>query len=149
MNTFNKCAPQRAYSNSPFFRAGFPSFWDKDFFGNEYSAHVPAVNISENEKGWEIELSAAGFKKEDFSVKLEKDLLTITGVYKEENENVKKNYSRREFRMGSFSHSFRIRKDGVNEEGISATFENGILHVSIPKKEAEPVKAEYKEIQVC
>lgn len=148
MNTYSKCAPQRAYSNHPFFRASFPSFMDKDFFGNEFAAHVPAVNISEDEKGWQIELSAAGFKKEDFTAKLDKDVLTISATHKEEESAEKKNYSRREFRYGSFSRSFRFQKDKVNEENISAVYENGILHVSVPKKEIAAPKEEIKEIRI-
>lgn len=148
MNTFAKCAPQRAYSGHPLFNAAFPS-WADEFFGREFAGHVPAVNITEDEKSWTIEVSAAGYKKEDFGVKLEKEVLTIRAEQKQESSEEKKNYRRREFRTGSFVRSFRIQKDKVNEEGISATYENGILTVTVPKKEAVAPKDEAKEIHIA
>ena len=148
MNTFAKWAPQRPHSYHPFYRNGFQSIFDDAFFGREFAGHVPAVNIAEDEKSWHIEVSAAGFKKEDFTVKLENDTLAITAEHKTENNDTQKNYRRREFRYGSFARNFRIEKDKVNAEAISAVYENGILNVIVPKKLAEP-KSEAKEIKIA
>jgi HSP20 family protein len=143
-----KFAPQRkAYS--PFFSNVIPSFFDEAFSGRETAAFMPAVNISEDEKSWHIEVSAAGFKKEDFKLRLENETLTVSAEHKEETPaegEKQKNYSRREFRYGSFSRTFRLPKELVNEENINAVYENGILMLSIPKKEA--VKKEMKEIKI-
>lgn len=148
MSTFSKFVPQRAIPVHPFFRNTFPSFWDNEFSGHESAAFVPAVNIVENENSWHIEMSAPGFRKEDFSVKLENNLLTISAEHKAEETEEQKNYRRREFRYGSFSRSFRLQKDKVNEESISASYENGILNILVPKKEAAP-KPEAKEIKIA
>jgi HSP20 family protein len=145
-----KFVPQpKAYSH-PFFSNSFKSFFDEALSGNESAAFMPAVNIAEDEKNWHIEVSAAGFNKEDFKIKLENETLTISAEHKEqvpaEGENQKK-YSRREFRYGSFSRSFRLPKEKVNEEAINAAYENGILKLSIPKKEIEK-KEMLKEIKI-
>jgi len=141
MFTTMKFPVQRSAYSNPFCR---PSF-DDLFFGKEFSADVPSVNIIESEKSWDIEVAAPGFKKEDFKIRLEKDVLTVSAEVKQENKTEEKNYSRREFRTASFSRSFRMPKEKVNEEGINAAYENGILLVSIPKKEAEqPAPKEIK-----
>ena len=139
--------PQRKVFNHPLFSNVLPSFLD-EAIGRETAAFMPAVNIAEDEKGWNIEVSAAGFKKEDFKIRLENEMLTISAEHKEdtpassEQKNPsagsgEKNYSRREFRYGSFSRSFRLPKDKIKEEAINATYENGILNIIIPKKEME------------
>lgn len=148
--------PQRKVFNHPLFSNVLPSFID-EAIGRETAAFMPAVNIAEDEKSWNIEVSAAGFKKEDFKIRLENDMLTISAEHKEEKTGdeksgsekaaKEKNYSRREFRYGSFSRSFRLPKEKVNEEGINATYENGILNLTIPKKEVA-VK-EMKEIKIA
>lgn len=145
--------PQRRAFNNPLLNNVFPSFFD-EAIGRETAAFMPAVNIAEDEKNWHIEVSAAGFKKEDFKIRVENDVLTISAEHKEEKvENEKnpkdqkeKNYSRREFRYGSFSRSFRLPKEKVNEEAINATYENGILNLVIPKKEV--ATKEMKEIKI-
>jgi HSP20 family protein len=141
--------PQRKAYSHPFFSNVFPSFFDEAMTGRDSAAFMPAVNISEDEKSWHIELSAAGFVKEDFKINLENDTLTISAEHKEEKaeEGKEKNYSRREFRYGSFSRTFRLPKEKVNDEAINAVYENGILKLSIPKKEAEK-KEMLKEIKI-
>jgi HSP20 family protein len=146
MNTM-RFAPQRTAFSHPFFTNTLPAILDEAFSGKEFAAYVPAVNIAEDEKNWHIEVSAAGFKKEDFNIKLENDSLVVSAEHKEEENTNDKKYSRREFRHGSFSRSFRLPKDKVNEEGINASYENGILKLSIPKKEAEQKELK-KEIKI-
>lgn len=141
--------PQRKAYSHPLFSNVFPSFFDEAFSGRESAAFMPAVNISEDEKTWHIELSAPGFVKEDFKIRLENDTLTISAEHKEEVKegDKEKNYSRREFRYGSFSRSFRLPKEKVNDEAINAAYENGILNLSIPKK-VEEKKEMLKEIKI-
>ncbi|HET6990930.1 MAG TPA: Hsp20/alpha crystallin family protein [Bacteroidia bacterium] len=147
MNNFSKWAPQRSAFSHPFFTNTLPSLLDEAFSGKEFATFVPSVNIAEDEKNWHIEVSAAGFNKEDFKIKLENDSLVVSAEHKEENVVEEKKYSRREFRQGSFSRSFRLPKGKANEEAINATYENGILKLSIPKKEIEQ-KEQTKEIKI-
>jgi HSP20 family protein len=153
MNRLVKRAPQRTQSS---FRSPiFPSFWDDDFFGRNFLSRdrdienfVPAVNVSEDEKAWHVEVSAPGFKKDDFAIRLENDVLTISAEQKQENESNEMNYRSREFRYGSFSRSFRLDRETVNEEQISASYENGILNVALPKSE-KAAKPAAKEIRIA
>ena len=115
------------------------------------ASYSPAVNISENEKSFLLEFSAPGFSKENFKVEAEDGTLSVS--YEKEEEKTpasspdreeKKNYSRREFRYGSFKRSFTM-PENINAESIAARYENGILMVELPKKE---VKSESKVKQV-
>jgi HSP20 family protein len=146
MNNINFATPRSAFRH-PFFTNTLPSILESAMEGKEFASYVPSVNISEDEKNWNIEVSAAGFSKEDFKIKLENESLVISAEHKKENNESAKNYTRREFRKGSFSRSFTLPKGKVNEDGISATYENGILNLSIPKKEMEQKDA-LKEIKV-
>ncbi|HEU4717161.1 MAG TPA: Hsp20/alpha crystallin family protein [Bacteroidia bacterium] len=146
MTNIIKFGPRRSVFAHPFFRSTFSDLWDDTFTGKEFAAYVPAVNIHEEDKSWHIEVSAAGFAKEDFRISLEKDVLTISADKKEESGNEGRNYHRREFRHGSFSRSFRLMKDSVDEKGITASYENGILTIVVPKK--GEVKDESMEIRV-
>lgn len=113
----------------------FPAM-NKDLLGMDFSSHMPAVNISEEADRYHVELSAPGFLKENFKVQLENGELIITGEQKVQNKTEGKKYSRREFSYGSFRKNFTL-SDDVQADKISANYENGILHVSIPKKNVE------------
>ncbi len=145
-----KFAPQNRMRMNPLFNAVLPSFFDETVANRKPAQFIPAVNIATDEKNWHIEVSAAGFKKEDFKINLENDTLTISAEQKvegKENETGLKNYSSREFRKASFARSFTLPIDKVKVEEIVAVYENGILNVSIPK--LEMVKKEFqKEIKV-
>lgn len=142
-----KFSPARRMYPSNFF-GSFPSFFEDVVGGKDFAQHVPSVNVSENDKGWHIELSAPGFSKDDFKINLEKEVLTISGEHKVEATKEEKNYTRREFSYGSFTRSFRIKEDTVDTEKIGASYENGILNVTLPKKEVAPDKV-VKEIKVA
>ncbi|MCX6351340.1 MAG: Hsp20/alpha crystallin family protein [Bacteroidetes bacterium] len=122
------------------FNGVLENLFNENFFSKDFASFVPAVNIAEDEKTYHVELSAAGFNKEDISINLEKDTLTICGEHKTEDTEDAKNYSRKEFNYGSFKRSF-VLPETVNTESISAAYENGILSISIPKKEEEKTKA--------
>jgi HSP20 family protein len=109
--------------------------------------YVPAVNISEKAENFHIEVSAPGVKKEDFKVEAENGVLSISCEHKDENKEEGKTYSRREFRYGSFSRSFTL-PENVKVEGINARYENGILSIEVPKKEAEQ-KQTVQEIKIA
>ncbi|MBS2210463.1 Hsp20/alpha crystallin family protein [Carboxylicivirga mesophila] len=103
---------------------------------------TPKVNIQENDDAFAIEVAAPGYEKKDFNVTVDNNVLTIEVVKEEEAEN--KKYSHYEFTYGSFKRSFSLPKDKVNDAKISATYNNGILNVLLPKK--EEAKAQPKRL---
>lgn len=132
-------------NNRPMTR-GFDSIFNEFF--NEIPAKMqsklnfPPVNIHENENSYEVELSVPGRSKEDFKISLEQGLLTISFEKKEENKTEGQKTLRREFSYQSFTRSFNL-DETINAENIQAKYENGILNITLPKKEqAKPVKKE-------
>ena len=111
--------------------------WKNSNFADVDST-LPAVNIQENESDFQIELAAPGMKKEDFKIDFDNGNLIISSEFSEENKTGDKKYSRREFNYRSFQRTFNIPKNLVNHEKISASYENGLLKVMLPK--AEEVK---------
>jgi len=117
-----------------------------DLFRRSQS-NLPAVNISEDDKSFCVDIVAPGFKKEDFKVNVEDDMLTISAEAQSENseEDKKKQYTRREYSYSSFTRSFKL-PDNSTDDNISAEFNEGILKLTIPKSEQQ-VKAT-KEIPI-
>jgi len=125
-----------------FFRDDFPAA----FNGNGF-LKTPAINIAENAGGYRIEVAAPGLVKEDFSVKVDGNLLTISAK-KEAAKTEGEKYTSREFSYLKFNRTFTLPETVDAKEGISANYENGILNVSLAKKiEAKPESA--KVIQVA
>ncbi len=93
----------------------------------------PAANIVENETAYQVELVAPGYTKDDLTIKLDKNLLTIS-AQKEQNESESvNNFKHREFYLSSFERSFTL-PETVDQTAIEAKFENGILKLNLPKK---------------
>ena len=118
----------------------FDDFFTKDldrFFEGTAHATLPAVNVQEDEKGFNVEVSAPGFKKEDFKVELNQDVLTIATEQDEQSEekNQPGNYVKREFRHRAFKRSFRLPEQVVDGDKIEARYEAGILQLTLPKRE--------------
>lgn len=113
------------------------------FNHNTENGQVPAVNIKEEEKNFLLELVAPGLKKDDFKINVEKNLLTISSEVKTENEEKSENYSRKEFGLSSFSRSFKI-SDNIQVDEISASYEAGILKVTLPKNADAKLSREIK-----
>ncbi|HXB14040.1 MAG TPA: Hsp20/alpha crystallin family protein [Bacteroidia bacterium] len=115
----------------------WPFLTMNDFFSSNHggkASFVPSVNISEKADAYQVELSVPGFNKEDFKIEAEKDVLRVSCEHKEEKKDETKQFTRREFRYGSFSRSFTL-PENANVEAIKASYENGILVLDIPKKE--------------
>jgi HSP20 family protein len=131
----------------PFFRDFFDveNFFNKPLFNDMPNMHFPAVNISETDTAYDIELAVPGFKKEDFKLKVEDDVLTISAEGKTEEKIEEKNYSRREYHYSSFQRSFRL-PDNAKDDDIKAGYTDGMLKLTIPKT-TETVKAT-KEIKI-
>ena len=117
--------------------------FDDSLWGFSNVAHnvsVP-VNLKETDKSYELELVAPGLKKEDFKINLHEATLTISFDHQEEQnkENKEEGWLRREYQKTSFSRSFQI-DDAIDADKISAKYDNGILQISLQKKEtAQPV----------
>lgn len=109
--------------------------WGESNFSNTGTT-IPAVNIKETNQAFEVEMAAPGMKKNDFKIELEGNLLTISSETSNQTEEKEGDrYSRREFSYLSFQRSFTLAKDVLDAEKIKAKYENGILQLSIPKKE--------------
>jgi HSP20 family protein len=120
-------------------------FFDNDsYFNSSLSRQsVPAVNVKENDKSFEIELAAPGLSKKDFRVIAENGVLTISSEKKFEEEKKEKGYTRKEFSYSSFSRSF-VLPENTNEEDVKASYEDGVLRVMVAKMaiaQAKPQKA--------
>ncbi len=106
---------------------------------------MPAVNITEEDTQYSVEFSAPGFEKNDFKIELNDGVLTVSGKHETDKEVKEKNFTRKEFNYGSFQRSFTLNEE-INEEAIDAKYENGILKLTLPKKEES--KKPTKEIKI-
>lgn len=130
------------------FNPGFASLFDtfeKSNNGMFNSAKVssPSVNIQDNEKDFVIEVAAPGVKKDEFNIKVENNVLSISREVNEEKEEKNDTYTRKEFSYQSFSRSFTLPKI-VNVDDIKADYNEGILLITLPKKEDAVLSREIK-----
>lgn len=132
---------------------GLPSIWE-DFFNNDVlnlpnvarkGMTIPAVNISETEKDYLVELAAPGMKKSDFKINIERNVLTISSETKQEQKEEGKNFTKQEFSYQSFERSFTL-PESINQEKIDAKYTDGVLRVALPKK--DEVISKPKEIKI-
>jgi HSP20 family protein len=130
----------------PSFPAFFDDFFARDFFDwndrnfAKMGSTLPAVNLKETDKNFVIDLAAPGMKKNDFKIEMQNGILTIKSEKKEEFEEKDKegNFLRKEFSYESFNRSFSM-PENIREEEIVASYNDGILHVKIGKKEPKAV----------
>lgn len=125
-----------------------PSTFD-EFFRSEwtptvpsFNTTVPAVNVKDAEKSFHLEIAAPGLKKENFSIEVENDILSIQSSFDQSAEQKEDRFTRREFSYHSFRRSFSL-PDSVDAQKIKAQYKDGILSLTLPKrKEAlpQPVK---------
>lgn len=125
----------------------FDRFFNNDFEGwnrNNFSmtnTTLPTLNIKETKDSFLVDVAAPGFEKSDFKIELNNDLLTISSEKKVNNElKDGERITKQEFSYQSFSRSFTL-PEHVDEEKISAKYENGILSIDIPKKEEAKPKS--------
>ena len=112
---------------------------------NNNSMTFPAVNISETNDNYELEFNVPRRKKEDFKITVDKNILTVSFERKEESKDETKQFIKREFVTQSFKRSFTL-DEKINADDINAKYENGILYLTLQKK--EEVKVLPKEIAV-
>ena len=97
---------------------------------------IPAVNIKETNDSFVVEMAAPGMRKDDFRIELDNNMLMISSEKQNEQEEKEDTgYTRKEFSYQSFQRSFQLPKEVVDAEKIEARYENGLLHLVIPKKE--------------
>jgi HSP20 family protein len=132
----------------------FDDFFSRELFnwGNtnfsSTNTTVPAINIQEKADHFEVEVAAPGMEKKDFNITLEGSILTISSVKQHTDEKKGDNYTRREFSYQSFQRSLELPKDMVEGEKIKANYENGLLRLTIPKKEEAKRKVP-KQIEIA
>ena len=113
-------------------------FWGENLFpavGQDWNL-TPAVNISENDQEFNIEVAAPGLEKENFKVNVEKNILEISAEKKDESEVRNKKYLTKEFSYREFRRTFSL-PSYVDAEKIRATHKDGVLTIEIPKKEEQ------------
>ena len=103
---------------------------------------MPAVNVAETDKAYEITAELPGMDEKNIEVKVADDVLTIKGEKQEEKEEKEKDYYLSERSFGSFQRSFQV-PNGVDTDKIDANFKNGVLTVILPKS-TEAQRAEKK-----
>lgn len=121
--------------NNLVFPALMNEIFKPDWFGGleSFTGNLPAVNIKENEKDFELELAAPGRKKENFNVEVDHDILTVSYESKDEETIEEENYTRREFTHSAFKRSFTL-PETIDSEHINAKYEDGVLKFTLPKK---------------
>ena len=128
-----------------------PSIFN-DFFDNDWMFRTnttsPAVNVIENEKDYKVEVAAPGMTKDDFNIHLTDDSqLVITMEKKNESKNDSSKYLRREFSYSKFQQTL-VLPDDVEKDHISASVDNGVLTIDLPKKYQESKAKEHKVIEI-
>ena len=135
LTPYNRRANEIARREDPFeIGSMFDEFFREPFMPALFSASNPIkTDIRENEKEYVVEAEIPGAKKEDIKLELRDDVLTISVEHKDEVNEERNNYIRKERRYGSYSRSFQVQN--VCNEDVTAKYENGILAVTLPKSE--------------
>jgi HSP20 family protein len=135
------------YNTNEYVPATFSSlidrFFNESLVKNGGSTFVPKVDIVESENAFEIQFAVPGLSKEDFKIELNDNLLTVSGKRTLTNEKKEKTFHAIETQYGSFTRSFSL-PENVDANRINATYNNGILELSIPKDEKKTVKQTIK-----
>lgn len=130
---------KRVNNNFPGLLAGFPAREFNELLGTDFSATLPAVNVAESKDDFRIEVAAPGLKKENFKLHLDHNRLTISSQVESEQEQKQEKYTRKEFSYQSFQRSFTLPQT-VDTEKISASYLDGVLLITLPKREEAKVK---------
>ncbi len=143
--TLVKFNNNRNNSLLPGFNDVFESIFNDTFFNDRMVTRVPAVNISESENNYHVELAVPGLKKDDFKLNLEQNVLTVSVEQSAEHQDNQKNYNKREFSYSSFVRSFTL-PESADDSNINASYTDGILTIDIAKR--EEAKAVRRQIEI-
>lgn len=123
----------------------FDDMFKTDWLGgttnvNSIGTSIPAVNIQESDENFLVAVAAPGKTKEDFNIELDNDVLTISSEEKKESETSENRgrFTRKEFSYSNFKRAFSL-PETVDSEKISASYNNGVLEIMLPKKEEAKV----------
>jgi HSP20 family protein len=125
------------------FNNGLNKVWGEE--GLTDSASAP-VNIQETDKTYELHLMAPGLKKEEFKINVDRNILTISFDHKEEETEETGKWLRNEYKTKSFKRSFTLNEK-IDPAGITARYTDGVLHVTLPKKEQAEISAQSINVQ--
>jgi HSP20 family protein len=132
------------------FRPFLPSLMNEVFERASTETEItyrPAANVREDEKAYQLELALPGIPKEEISLKFEDEVLTVSAGHQLREDEKSAKYTWNEFAYKSkYERAFQL-PETVDADSISATFENGILKVTLPKKEVQP--ASVKQIAIA
>jgi len=141
--SLNKWVPSRDEFLTPvdtlidrFFNEAMPAFGNEfgvEFFGNN---SYPKVDVTDHDDKIMIQAEIPGLSKQDVSVDLEENMLTISGGKRHETEADSARYIRKELKRSSFKRTFKLG-DNMNVKKIKADFENGLLNITVPKREKD------------
>ncbi len=137
----------RLQSDIPSLVSGFfddTSFWNIPG-ANDWKTRIPAANIKDTEDEFVVDLAVPGMKKNDFHINIEDGSLTISAEIKSNKTEEATHFTRREFNYCSFSRSF-VLPGIINEEDILARYEDGVLTITLPKREVRPIS--HREIKI-
>lgn len=112
----------------------FAPVLEDSFLNDRFISRVPAVNIAEDSEAFHIELAAPGLDKANFKINMDGDVLTISAEKEIKDQQSEKKYSKKEYSYSSFTKSFTL-PEGVDQSKIDANYTDGILSVTVGKKE--------------
>ena len=118
------------------------NFFNHDFL--EEDSLMPAMNVKEHDKDFEIEFAAPGFSKKDFEVTIDDNTLNVCGEKQKETEEMDEGYTRKEFNYNSFKRSLKLPESINTDQEVKAIYKNGILKLNLQKK--EEVKEQPKKV---
>lgn len=124
--------------------------WTPAVFNTGAARTAPAFNVVENPNNYQVEVAAPGMTKSDFKIHLDDDNRLIVRLEKKEehkDENKEKKYLRREFNYATFEQAL-ILPDTVDKKAISASMNDGVLTITLPKMTPEQKEAEVKYIEI-
>jgi HSP20 family protein len=118
----------------PGFNDVFESILNDTFYSDRMISRVPAVNISESDSYYHIELAVPGLKKQDFKITVDDNMLNISVEKQTEQTENGRKFNKREYSFSSFVRSFSL-PEMADQEQINAAYEDGILKIDVAKKE--------------
>ena len=118
---------------------------ERSFFGNGSVVSVFRTDVSDTGDAFKLEAELPGFSKDDIKIDIENDCLTISAERKFDDEDKKKNFVKRERFYGSYSRSFDVT--GIDTDAIEASYNDGVLTLTMPKKKAEVPASRRLEIK--
>ncbi|HKR05488.1 MAG TPA: Hsp20/alpha crystallin family protein [Bacteroidia bacterium] len=143
---FKNDQPVKYTERMPYFNEMFNDFFDGLLTSDFRRTSTPAVNIIENDDNFTLEIAAPGLAKEDFKINVDNDLLSISAEKKNEANEKNSRFTRKEFSYVSFKRSFNL-PEIVDAESIHAVYANGVMALTLPKKEEAKPKP-VREIKI-